>query len=139
MITRATDYAIRVLLYLSKKPYGELSTKKEVSERCGIPVSFLAKIVQILSKQRLINIKKGAQGGYILSKKPENITLLEVIEIMEGKIFLNQCIKEKEICEFYSNCAIHKMWDNLTEKLREELKRVNFQDLAQKDNCFLIK
>ena len=138
MITRATDYAIRVLIYMSKKPYGELSTKKEVSEKCNIPISFLAKIVQTLSKNRIINIKKGSQGGYILSKKPEKITLLEVIELIEGRIFLNHCIKDKEICEFYSKCVIHKMWDNLTEKLRNELKSINFKELAEKDNCFII-
>lgn len=139
MITRATDYAIRILVYMSKKNYGELSTKKEVSERCGIPVSFLAKIVQILSKNRLINIKKGSQGGYILTKKPEEITLLDVIELIEGRIFLNHCIKDKEVCEFYSKCVIHKMWENLTEKLRAELRNINFKELADKDNCFIVE
>ncbi len=139
MITRATDYAIRVLVYMSKKKYGELSTKKEVAEQCGIPISFLAKIVQILSKHRIINIKKGSQGGYILTKKPEDITLLEVVELMEGRIFLNHCIKDKDVCEFYSSCIIHEMWDNLTENLRNELKKINFKELAQKDNCFKIQ
>ena len=139
MITRATDYAIRVLVYMSKKNYGELSTKKEVSERCKIPISFLAKIVQILSKNRIINIKKGPQGGYILTKKPADITLLEVIELMEGRIFLNHCIKDKDFCEFYSSCIIHNMWENLTERLRDELRNINFKDLSSKDNCFIIE
>ena len=136
MITRATDYAIRVLIYMSKKPYGELSTKKEVSEKCNIPISFLAKIVQTLSKNRIINIKKGSQGGYILTKKPEEITLLEVIEMMEGEIFLNQCIKNQDVCEFYVSCVIHQIWINLTETLRKELNKINFKILAEKDSCF---
>ncbi len=138
MLTRAVDYAIRMLIFLSKKEKGTLVTRKEISEKCQIPPLFLAKIAQNLAKYRIINIIQGSKGGYVLLKDPSELTLLQIIEIMSGKIFLNQCIKNKEACEYSSMCYIHKIWFNLTEKLREELNKINFQELAENDSCFIV-
>ncbi len=136
MLTKAVDYAIRMLIYMAKGEKGKLFTRKEISEKCKIPTLFLAKIAQNLSQKRIISIAKGAKGGYILNRGPEDITLLEIIEIFSGEIYLNHCIKHKELCEFSSKCYVHKIWEEITEKLREMLNSVTLKELAEKDTCF---
>jgi len=136
IITRAVDYAVRMLIYLGKKGYGNLVTKKEVSEICNIPPLYLAKIAQTLSKNSIINIAKGSKGGYILIREPEDISLLEIIESMNGKIYLNQCIKDQTICKFSDSCYVHKIWVNLTEEIRRKLNKITLKDLCINDTCF---
>ena len=136
IITRAVDYAVRMLIYLGKKGCGNLITKNEVAETCNIPPLYLAKIAQTLSKNGIINIAKGSKGGYILIRTPEDISLLEIIETMNGKIYMNQCLKDQSICKFSNSCYVHKIWIKLTEEIREKLNKISLKDLCINDTCF---
>ena len=135
-LTRAGEYAIRCITYLSKRGVGISVKKLEISQNAEIPAGFLAKIVQDLSKARLIEIKQGAGGGYRLLKDPKEITLLQVVEIMIGRIYLNDCVGRPRLCPSNPRCKVHRVWDNARSQLRENLANINFAQLIQEDFCF---
>lgn len=134
-LTRAGEYAIRCISYLSKKDGDAWVPKLEIVENVEVPASFLAKIVQDLSKSGLIEIKQGAKGGYRLLKSPEDITLLEVVEIMIGRIYLNDCLGNPSSCQLNDTCKVHNVWESATTQLRQSLAAVNFAELNQETLC----
>ncbi len=133
-ITKAGEYAIRCVLYLSTKGKGTLVSKKEIAESCAIPPQFLSKIAQDLARAKLIEIKQGPRGGFILTKDPKNISLLKVLEAIIGEIFLNDCIARPESCEASSICIMHDMWMDLRKKFRSSMDEINFAQLTKDPN-----
>lgn len=135
-ITRAAEYAVRCVLYLAQKEKGELVTRQEISEGADIPAKFLAKIAQDLAKAQLLEIKQGAKGGFRLLQVPQKITLLQVVEIMIGEIYLNDCASNPGSCRASSNCSVNRIWIKARTELRNTLAAANFADLAKQKSCF---
>ncbi len=136
-LTRAAEYAIRCMLYLSRQGQGVLTSRQEIAQQADIPTHFLAKIAQDLAKAGLIEIRQGARGGFILRKNPAAITLLEVVETMIGEISLNDCIARPAGCKVSYHCAVHRVWLDARDQLRNTLRQVNFEQLITDASCFL--
>ena len=109
-LTRAGEYAIRAIVYLSMQPEGKISLINEIAEVQEVPRSFLAKIIQTLTKVGLVRSHRGVKGGVTLARRPEEITLLEVIEKVEGPIFLNVCLIKQGYCHRDVTCPVHPVW-----------------------------
>jgi len=135
-ITKDVDYAIRTVLYLSLSK-NLSATKKEIADKMKIPPLYLAKIAQMLHKSRIMEISQGPKGKYQLIKDPKDITLLDVIEAIKGRIFLNYCVEGEDRCFRQDNCEVNKIWNELTEIVRNYLQDKNFKDLANKEICYL--
>ncbi len=136
-LTRAAEYAIRCILYLSQQGQGVLTSRQEIAQQADIPTHFLAKIAQDLAKAGLIEIRQGARGGFILRKEPAAITLLEVVETMIGEISLNDCIARPSGCKVSYHCAVHRIWLDARDQLRNTLRQVSFEQLIADASCFL--
>jgi Rrf2 family protein len=108
-IKKETDYAIRCVFYLSRK-MGEVIMVDEIAREMQIPKSFLAKIVQKLSKAGIINSVVGAKGGHFLSRKPRDISIHDVIVAIEGPMAMNSCTVKKEECNLSPDCVVHPVW-----------------------------
>jgi len=134
-LTRAGEYAVRCMMYLSHKGEGVLVSKQEIAERADIPPHFLAKIAQDLARANMIEIKQGSKGGYSLLKDPAEISLLEVVEIMIGEIFLNDCVVRPASCKVSKSCSVHKVWEHARSQLRETLAGVSLAELSENDSC----
>jgi len=134
-LTRAGEYAVRCVLYLSKKGKGVLVSRKEVAEHAVIPAHFLAKIAQDLAKAGMIEIRQGARGGFALLMEPEEITLLAVVETVIGEIFLNDCVIRPQSCEASSDCSVHNVWMTARDQLRNTLGSVTFAELINQPVC----
>jgi len=134
-LTRAAEYAIRCMVYLAKQGRGILTSRQEIAQQADIPAHFLAKIAQDLAKAGFIKIKQGARGGFILLKDPAKISLLEVVETMIGEIFLNDCVARPSSCKVTYSCAVHQVWLDARDQLRETLGRVDFAQLVEKESC----
>jgi len=134
-LTRAGEYAIRCMLYLSRQGEGLLVSRQEIAQQADIPAHFLAKIAQDLAKAGLIEIRQGARGGFVLSRHPSAISLLEVVETMIGEIQLNDCIARPSGCKASYNCAVHRVWWKAREQLRATLRQVNFEQLVAETTC----
>nr|BAL54643.1 Rrf2 family protein [uncultured Chloroflexota bacterium] len=136
-ITRQADYAIRAVLYLARAGKGQRIATSEVAEAQHIPASFLAKIISQLSIAGLLHTSRGARGGVTLARDPSQITLLEVVEAIDGPVRLNECVTGEGICVFEETCPLKPVWCDAQRELVERLKSVNFASLAQKSETEL--
>lgn len=131
-ITRQADYALRAILHLSKLGPTERASTSQIAEEQRIPPSFLAKIISQLSIAGLIHTSRGAHGGVSLARSPEEITILEVVEAIDGPIELNECTSSPDACPFGQNCPIRKLWCAAQAELVEKLSTTTFsQFLAE--------
>jgi Rrf2 family protein len=129
-ITRQADYAVRAVLYLSKLSNGGHATTRKIALDREIPPSFLAKIVSQLSIAGVVNTSRGARGGVSLSRPPKNITLLEVIEAIDGPICLNECVNDPSVCRFSDTCTVHEFWASAQADLVDRLAATDFHMLC---------
>ena len=135
-ITRQADYAVRAVLYLARNTEQRIATNM-IAEEQRIPPSFLAKIVSQLSIAGLLQTSRGARGGVVLAREPKEISLLEVIEAIDGPIQLNECVGENSTCSFDGECPLHPVWNEIHEQLVTRLKTTNFADMAKKETFSL--
>lgn len=135
-ITRQADYAVRAILHLARQGDQRVPTNIIASEQ-HIPPSFLAKIVSQLSIAGLLHTSRGARGGVTLARDPGEITLLEVVEAIDGPIQLNECVGENGSCTFDESCPLHSVWQSAHEELVKRLKGTNFSDILHKEKLFL--
>jgi Rrf2 family protein len=131
-ITRETDYAIRCILYLSRRPTENVIVS-EIADAMEIPASFLPKIVQRLVKGGLLQSVKGVKGGIRLSRDPEAISLFDVIEVIEGPLALNVCTGADHPCTRSAACTVRPAWAEIQGILEEQLKTFNFQGFFMQD------
>jgi Rrf2 family protein len=130
-ITRQADYAIRAVRYLARQGAGQRAATSTVAREMKIPPSFLAKIISQLSLSGLVHTSRGAHGGVMLARQPEEITLLEVVEAIDGPILLNECVGDPGSCEFADECAMHPIWVEAQELLSKRLRETTFAKLAK--------
>jgi len=128
-ITRQADYAVRAVLYLARKNEPRVATSK-IAEEQHIPPSFLAKIISQLSIAGLLHTSRGARGGVALAREPKDITLLEVVEAIDGPIQLNECVENSGACAFSDECPMRPVWCDAQEDLVRKLKNTNFYDMT---------
>jgi Rrf2 family protein len=131
-ITRQADYAVRAVLHLAKVGGTERSATSAIAREQNIPPSFLAKIISQLSIAGLLHTSRGARGGVTLARDPKDITLLEVVEAIDGPIQLNECVGDSGACMFDKACPIKPVWCDAQEELVRRLKATNFADLLSK-------
>ena len=129
-INRQTDYAIRVVLALSKNPLGTRISTTEIQREMLIPRALLQRIVAKLANHGFINTHPGRDGGITLAHQPADITLLQIVETFEGEIYLSDCVVDRTACPFGSRCPVNCRWERLRNLMREELNRSNFEELA---------
>jgi Rrf2 family protein len=102
---------------------------EEVAREMSIPRSFLAKILQKLTKAGILKSFRGVKGGFQLAKKRGQISLLDVIEAIQGPTAMNTCAVDKTSCKFSSHCTVHPVWLELRKKVEQHLRKVTFQKL----------
>jgi len=138
IITRATEYAVRCVLYLTIHRERPVVGRREIARAMSIPEHFLGKIAQGLSRAGIIRITRGPRGGYSLLMAPEQLSLLAVVEAAGGNIFLNECIMDPSSCTRSSTCGISRVWARAREGLRSTLAASNFAQLAVQEVCSIV-
>ncbi len=132
-ITRQADYALRAMLYLAKLEPNQKAATSQIAEEQKIPPSFLAKIISQLSIAGLIHTSRGAHGGVSLARKPEAVSLLEVVESIDGPISLNECTLDPDVCVFSETCPIHEVWCETLKELVRKLSEKTFDKLIERE------
>ena len=131
-ITRQADYAVRAVLYLARLGMTQRAATSQVAQEQRIPPSFLAKIISQLSIAGLLHTSRGARGGVTLARDPKEITLLEVIEAIDGPIMLNECVGDGGGCTFDSDCPLRPVWCEAQDELVQRLRGTNFAEMLTK-------
>jgi Rrf2 family protein len=128
-ITREADYAVRCVLFLSQEAGGIVSAN-EIAESMTIPKSFLAKILQRLTRGGIVRSTQGIAGGFELAKEPAKVNILEVIEAIQGPTALNICAVDERNCDLSNACPVHPVWVELREDIERRLRKENFAKLV---------
>lgn len=114
MITREVDYAVRCVLDVARN--GRTSTGA-VAERAGIPLSILGRIVAAVSKAGILETRRGVKGGIDLARDPSEISLLDVIEAVQGPLFVNICCEDPKACEAADDCVIRPVCEDAFDEI----------------------
>jgi len=128
-LTRKGDYAIRGLLYLAGQPEGSISLISDIAKSVLVPQTFLAKIFQSLGKSGLVNSARGTGGGFTLARPADQITLLDIVEAVEGKIIPNKCVMSDDKCSFKKTCNVHPVWIKMQNSIYEILGGATLKSL----------
>lgn len=128
---KASEYAIRGMLHLSLKPEGETCGIDEIAKAQDVPPAYLAKLFQSLARKGFVKSFRGVEGGFILTKRPKDISLLEIIEAMEGRIYLNDCLIHAGYCPKDSVCPVHVVWKEAQKRFVDYLTGCTFEYLAK--------
>lgn len=129
-ITRKGDYAIRGMVYLADRPVGSVCLLAEIAADVDVSKALLAKIFQQFAKLGLVCSTRGAGGGFTLGRPIEKISLLEIIESVEGPILLNRCLLTEGTCSRDTFCTVHPVWIEVQEKMRSFLGNVTLKQLT---------
>lgn len=130
-LTRGGEYGIRGVLYLAGQDDGKISMLSAIAKAQDVPPRFLAKIFQALAKAGVVKSHRGAKGGFSLARPASEITIKDVIEAIEGPIYLNVCLMGDGECSRDKICPMHEVWEEAQEKMMGVLARANFADLAR--------
>lgn len=129
-LTRACDYALRVMTRLAEFPVGNIVHLPALAYSENIPSHFLSKILQQLTRVGYVKSHRGAAGGYSLKKSPADITLLEIVEAINGPIVLNQCLSPGQRCERMPWCSIYGVCAEARDKVLEVFGGVTLMDVV---------
>ena len=128
-ISRRVDYGLRAIIYLAGQSPERCCSTAEISMQRGIPKKFLEKIIQDLMHTGLIRSKRGPCGGYALARSPNEISLHNVIEALEGPIAVNACMDLLTGCDQLSRCAMVGVWSEIQRKVTEVFTQTTLADL----------
>ena len=133
-ITLESDYALRILTAMAG--YDGVTDAKTISRDTSVTIRFTLKILHKLACGDLVQSYKGVNGGYKLKASPENITLKQVIELIDGPIAIARCLESSETCSMISDktaCIYHHIFDKISLELSAKLNSITIADVLSKN------
>jgi Rrf2 family transcriptional regulator, iron-sulfur cluster assembly transcription factor len=119
-LSQTSGYAIKALACLSE-PDCQSRSITEIAGRTRVPRPYLAKIVNALVRSGLVTARRGIGGGVSLARRPEEITLLQIVEAVEGKNWLGDCLLSLDECSDQSTCPTHDFWQRIRGEITHQL------------------
>lgn len=129
IVRRNTEYAIRALVHLAANPEKVVSAW-EIAESQDVPAGFLQKILQKFVKLGIVTSHRGAQGGFSLAKGPDQVTLLEIVEAMQGQLAMNRCFLGRDGCSRAAGCSLKQNWLQMEQQIAGHMGGITLQDLV---------
>ena len=138
-LSKMTDYAVVCLGMLARKPGSSMSAT-ELSKETGLALYTVQKLLKLLvSKSDFIRANRGALGGYMLNRNSSEISVVEIIEALDGPITLTSCVDNSEsFCESSDICFLGGKWNKINEIIRKSLNDISLKELLSYENPFLI-
>jgi FeS assembly SUF system regulator len=128
-VNKLTDYATVVLIEIART--NVVRSSQHLSDRTGIPLPTVAKLMKSLNKGGLVVSQRGAGGGYVMGRNPHHITIADIIQAVEGPIALTACADtSEEQCGLEAVCPVHGKWNRVNAAVRAALSEVTLADMA---------
>lgn len=128
-LSRMADYGVRAMMDLASLPPESKALIPDIARRQDVPRAFLAKIIPRLAKEGLLRTQRGAAGGVKLGRPADEISLLEILQAVDGPIVLAPCSVKPENCPRYSNCGVAPVWRAAQVALDQTLANTMLSDL----------
>jgi Rrf2 family protein len=133
-VTRQADYALRLMMAVGELPHGQKIATAVVAEQQKIPLPFLAKIVAHLALSGLLKTERGAHGGVSLGRPSDTISMLNIIEAIDGPVMLNTCVLDPDHCEFSASCPTCEVFGRVQRKVTSDLNSVTLTQLVARSH-----
>ncbi len=130
---RKLEYSLIALKHMSVKRRGELTTAKEVADQFHAPFEAVARALQIMAQKGILKSEQGAQGGYLISKDLNGVSLLELIEVMEGPTQITKCLTSGGPCEIQGHCNIISPIQALNTKLSDFYRSLSVREILENE------
>ena len=128
-LSTRSRYGIHAMYDLARCAAGEPQSIKAIAERQSIPEAYLEQLISPLRKSGLVKSVRGAQGGYLLARPPEAITVGEVMRALEGDLNLVDCLAEEDACERACACATRIVWRRVNDGLKQIVDSITLREI----------
>lgn len=129
-VPRSTDYAVRIALHLACQDEGALVSLAELASARRLPLPFVRRIAAQLAEAGIVRSVRGPRGGITLARSSAEVTLLDLVEAMEGRMCASECQEAPEGCPFGRTCPVRDVWSSTTTLLENHLRQSRLSDLA---------
>lgn len=125
-------YGLRAMIELAKNENSGAIPLRIISDKQNISEQYLEQLFVNLRNSGLVKSVRGASGGYLLKKSPEEITVEEILISLEGPLNIVDCIADESLCDFSNECATHELWIELRERIKDLLSNITLADLKER-------
>ncbi len=134
-LNRETDYGIGILTLMARDPEGRFNAAS-LAETRGLPQPIVSKILKHLARGGVLVSFRGAKGGYGLARRPEAISIAEIITVLEGPIALTDCIEDgQDACQYGDNCHISGVWNHINSVVLQALSDITLAEMTAADDA----
>jgi len=126
-------YGVRILLDLARHENGNPRLIRDIAESQQISEKYISRLIIDLRRAGMVRSIRGAKGGFRLAKSPREVTLLDIVEVMEGPLSIVDCVRAPEKCPRCHRCVTREIWDNLNADIRTSMRKVTLQDIIESD------
>ncbi|CAK7008809.1 MAG: HTH-type transcriptional regulator CymR [Peptostreptococcus russellii] len=122
-------YGLKAMFELALSSNGEPISLKHIAKEQGISDQYLEQIFSLLKKAGLVKSVRGAQGGYYISKDLNEITVADILRVLEGDMAFTECLLDKDACENFDSCSTRYVWAKIKESIEEVTQSISLQDM----------
>lgn len=131
LLSQGSQYAISAVIALSRQPEGTTISAADLAKPLNCPAAYLSQILSKLKPSGILDSRRGLNGGVYLARRPGEITLLEVIEAIDGTDFFSKCFLGIEGCGNIEPCPFHKFWSRERDKIQDWLSQTTFEKIEK--------
>lgn len=137
-ISRLTDYGTMILVHLAGQDAG-LCSASDVAAGTHLALPTVQKLLKMLAKSGLVGSVRGADGGYRLTRAPEDITAAEILNVLEGPVAITECSTETHQCELEPLCQVGSAWQKINRAIRSVMEDIRLSDLRKPPTEFVLQ
>ncbi len=130
-LSKTTDYGIVLLARLARDSGAVPRNARDLAACSDLPVPMVSKVLKVLAREGLVVSQRGSKGGYRLARKPEDLTVSEMVRVLEGPVALTDCAIGPALCEHETMCAVREPWQLISRVVEKALADVTLADLVK--------
>ena len=139
-LTKLTDYGIALMTRLAHVPASQCVTAVELAGETGLPLPTVSKLMKLLSQGGMLASKRGAAGGYYLTRSADEITLADLVEALEGPLGVTECVSGRDCsCALASRCGLQANWAFINRRLVATMSGITLQQMAGNLNSQVVE
>ena len=131
ILRRNTDYALRLMVGLVGRSEGEAMSTRVLADEQDVPYQLACKLMQQLHAAKLVDSSMGPKGGFRLGRDPAEISLMDVVQVIQGPLSLNRCLLNDACCPRMESCPVRVRMGELQSQMDEYLRGVTLHDLVR--------
>jgi len=128
-ISKLTDYGTLILVHLADYQEDKPCPASELAAGTGLALPTVQKVLKALARGELVISSRGAEGGYRLARRPEDISAAEILDVLEGPLAITECSHDDSHCELESNCQVGGAWQKISRAIRAAMTEIKLSDL----------